>query len=228
MPVIGMNGSGMLQDRRDAPQVRPARTELPNAGRLPRRRSALSAAHGCKADITVSTDGRSDADRARQEGLRCHARRQTHRPLRLRGADPSGFSIQSARYAEKHRQHAGVDLAVYYHPAHAWNVDRMLDALAASLDYYQANFGPYQFHYARIVEFPGYRYYSRRRSPAPFPYSETLGFISDYRNPDTLDYVTCTTAHELAHQYWAHQVIGADTEGAPCCPKRSRNIRRSW
>ena len=43
------------------------------------------------------------------------------------------FSIQSARYAEKHRQHAGVDLAVYYHPDHHWNVDRMLDALGADL-----------------------------------------------------------------------------------------------
>ena len=71
------------------------------------------------------------------------------------------FSVQSARYAEKHRRHAGVDLAVYYHPAHAWNVDRMLDALAASLDYYQASFGPYQFDHVRIVEYPGYANYAQ-------------------------------------------------------------------
>ena len=43
------------------------------------------------------------------------------------------FAVLSARYAEKHRRHAGVDLAVYYHPAHAWNVDRMLDTMAAAL-----------------------------------------------------------------------------------------------
>jgi aminopeptidase N len=28
-----------------------------------------------------------------------------------------------------------------------------------------------------------------------------------------MDYVTYLTAHELAHQYWAHQVVGADMEG---------------
>jgi len=42
------------------------------------------------------------------------------------------------------------------HSAHAWNVDRMLDALAPSLDYYRASFGPYQFDHVRIVEYPGY------------------------------------------------------------------------
>jgi aminopeptidase N len=122
------------------------------------------------------------------------------------------FSIQSARYAVKHRQHAGVDLAVYYHPAHAWNVDRMLDALAASLDYYQANFGPYQFDHARITEFPGYSDFAQAFA-GTIPYSETVGFISDYDDPESMDYVTYLTAHELAHQYWAHQVVGADAEG---------------
>jgi ABC-2 type transport system permease protein len=122
------------------------------------------------------------------------------------------FSVQSARYAEKHRRHGGIDLAVYYHPSHAWNVERMLDAMAASLDYYQANFGPYQFDHARIVEFPGYRGFAQAFA-GTIPYSETAGFISDYHQPDTMDYVTGMTAHELAHQYWAHQIIGAATEG---------------
>jgi len=122
------------------------------------------------------------------------------------------FSIQSARYLEKHRLHAGVDLAVYYHPAHAWNVERMLDTLALALDYYQANFGPYQFSHVRIVEFPGYRYFAQAFA-GTIPYSETYGFISDYRKPETIDLVSAVTAHELAHQYWAHQVIGADAPG---------------
>jgi aminopeptidase N len=40
-----------------------------------------------------------------------------------------------------------------------------------------------------------------------------VGFISDYQVPDAMDYVTYLTAHELAHQYWSHQVVGADMEG---------------
>jgi ABC-2 type transport system permease protein len=127
-------------------------------------------------------------------------------PLRPR------FSVQSARYAEKHRQHHGVDLAVYYHPRHAWNVDRMLEAAAASLDYYQANFGPYQFDHFRIVELPAYHGYAQAFA-GTIPFSESLGFIADYDEPDTPDYVTGVTAHEFAHQWWPHQMLAAETEG---------------
>jgi hypothetical protein len=34
------------------------------------------------------------------------------------------------------------------------------------------------------------------------------------RDPKGFDYVTNVTLHELAHQWWAHQVIGADAKGA--------------
>ena len=50
----------------------------------------------------------------------------------------------------------GVQLEVYYTEGHDWNVDKMLKAMATSLDYYTENFGPYQFDFARIIEFPRY------------------------------------------------------------------------
>jgi aminopeptidase N len=123
------------------------------------------------------------------------------------------FSIQSARSAVKHLQHDSVDFSVYYHPAHAWNVDRMLKALPPSLGYYRANFGPYQFDHLRIVEYPGFTNYAQAFA-GTIPYSETYGFIADFRDPQTVDHVTATTAHELAHQYWAHQVTPADVQGS--------------
>jgi aminopeptidase N len=45
------------------------------------------------------------------------------------------------------------------------------------------------------------------------PYSESVGFAADVSDSETIDYVTYITAHELGHQYWAHQVIGADMQG---------------
>jgi len=45
------------------------------------------------------------------------------------------------------------------------------------------------------------------------PYSESIGFAADVTDPDSIDYVSYVTAHELGHQYWAHQVIGADMQG---------------
>jgi ABC-2 type transport system permease protein len=157
------------------------------------------------ADQTPIAPGRRVSDVVR--GGRRVARFVSEAPIR------EAFSIQSARYAERHRRHAGVDLAVYYHAPHAWNVDRMLDALAASLDYYRASFGPYQFDHVRIVEYPGYANFAQAFA-GTIPYSETYGFIADFQEPETIDHVTATTAHELAHQYWAHQIAGADVQGS--------------
>ncbi len=214
MPVIGMSGAGRLDDpatrRRYGlpPEITRPKLEDPSATAKP----ALGAGW-TKTDITISTSadqtpiapGRKVSDVTR--GGRRIARFVSEAPVLV------FFSAQSARYAEKHRRHAGVDLAVYYHPAHAWNVDRMLDALAASLDYYQANFGPYPFDHVRIVEFPSFNRYLAQAFAGTIPYAETYGFISDYHNAETIDGVTGTTAHELAHQYWGHQVTAAATEG---------------
>lgn len=46
------------------------------------------------------------------------------------------------------------------------------------------------------------------------PYSESIGFAADVSDPDDIDYVTYVTAHELGHQYWAHQVVGSDQQGS--------------
>src|SRR6185312_9629764 len=50
--------------------------------------------------------------------------------------------------------------------------------------------------------------------PNTIPYSEGLGFIADNSDPKRLDYLWFVTAHEVAHQWWAHQVIGANVQGA--------------
>ncbi|HLM68270.1 MAG TPA: M1 family aminopeptidase, partial [Longimicrobium sp.] len=104
--------------------------------------------------------------------------------------------------------------------------DRMLDALAASLDYYRASFGPYQFDHVRIVEYPGYAN-NAQAFAGTVPYSETYGFIADFQQPETLDHVTATTAHELAHQWWGHQVTGADMEGSSVLSETLANYSAS-
>jgi aminopeptidase N len=45
------------------------------------------------------------------------------------------------------------------------------------------------------------------------PYSESIGFNADTDDPNKIDFTTYVVAHEMAHQYWAHQVIGADLQG---------------
>ena len=118
------------------------------------------------------------------------------------------WSVLSARYAVARDKWNDVDIAIYFHPGHDANVPRMIDAVKESLAYYSANFGPYQHRQMRIVEFPGY-FGLAQSFPNTVPYSEAIGFITDNRNPDTIDYVWYLTAHEVAHQWWGHQVAGA-------------------
>lgn len=123
------------------------------------------------------------------------------------------FAYLSARYAVKSEEASGVKVSVYYDPAHAWNVDRMLESARDSLAYYDAHYTPYQFKQLRILEFPGYMAFAQSFANT-IPFSENIGFIADLRDKSHIDYVYDVTAHEIAHQWWAHRVIGADMQGS--------------
>ncbi len=122
------------------------------------------------------------------------------------------YSFISARYEVARRNANGIDFEVYYHKEHAFNVERMLNAMQKSLAYYTANFGPYYHKQCRIIEFPRYASFAQS-FPGTMPYSEAIGFIADLRRPTDMDQVTFVVAHEMAHQYWAHQVAGANMQG---------------
>ncbi|SEM72667.1 Peptidase family M1 [Sphingomonas gellani] len=213
-PTIGMDRQTLLQDR-----TKRRKYGLPSELRPPRLEdlsgTRFSAFHvdWVKTDVSVTTDadqtpiapGNKVADRT-ANGRRT-ARFVTTAPIL------NFYSVQSARYAERHRMHDGIDLAVYYAPQHAANVDRMLDAFAHGLDFYQPAFGPYQFRQARIIEFPDYAQFAQAFA-GTMPYSEGIGFIADLSDKEKIDYVTYVAAHELAHQWWAHQVITSDNQGA--------------
>jgi ABC-2 type transport system permease protein len=123
------------------------------------------------------------------------------------------FCYMSARWQVKRGEWHGLPIEVYYDAKHPYNVERMIDAASKSLDYFTANFSPYQFRQVRILEFPGYAQFAQSFANT-IPYSETIGFIADLRDPQDIDYPFYVTAHEVAHQWWAHQVIGADVQGS--------------
>lgn len=125
------------------------------------------------------------------------------------------YSFLSARYAVRRDTWNDVAIEIYYHPGHEYNLDRMIDATKKSLDYFTTNFSPYQHRQVRILEFPRYASFAQS-FPNTIPYSEAIGFIARVRpdDPDDIDYPFYITAHEVAHQWWAHQVIGANVQGA--------------
>jgi ABC-2 type transport system permease protein len=123
------------------------------------------------------------------------------------------FCYLSARYQVKRGEWHGLPIEIYYDAKHPYNVDRMIEATRKSLDYFTTQFSPYQHRQVRILEFPRYARFAQSFANT-IPFSESIGFVADVGNPGDIDYVFYVTAHEVAHQWWAHQVIGADVQGS--------------
>ncbi len=123
------------------------------------------------------------------------------------------FNYMSGDYAVRREKYKGTNIEVYYYPGHAYNIDKMIGASEGGLDYYTANYGPYQFAQYRIIEFPRYRGFAQS-FPNTVPFSEAIGFIGRLEKPEDIDFTWFVTAHELAHQWWGHQLIGGAEKGS--------------
>ncbi len=123
------------------------------------------------------------------------------------------FAYLSARWEVKKGDWKGLPIEIYYDKKHAYNVDRMIYGTQKSLDYYSSQFTPYQFQQVRILEFPSYQSFAQSFANT-IPYSEGIGFIADLRDTEDVDYVFYVTAHEMAHQWWGHQIAGAGVQGS--------------
>lgn len=122
------------------------------------------------------------------------------------------YSFISAEFEVARKKWNGIDIEVYYDEDHPENVNMMLDAVERSLAYYTENFGPYYHKQARIIEFPRYSSFAQA-FPGTMPYSESIGFIADLRDEDDNNIVDAVVAHEMAHQWWAHQEMSAKMQG---------------
>ncbi|WP_363797772.1 M1 family aminopeptidase [Lysobacter firmicutimachus] len=216
LPHFGYNERGQLEDRNE--RRKRGLGELPRMAKL--EDQAARANHYISTDsdwIAFRTSVCTAPDQIalapgylqreyRRDGRRCfdYAMDRPMMPF---------YAYLSARWEVRRAEHQGVPIEIYYDARHAFNVDRMIDASRKSLDYFQANFTPYQHRQVRILEFPGYERFAQSFANT-IPFSESIGFIADLRDPDQIDYVFYVTAHEIAHQWWAHQVIGAATQGS--------------
>jgi aminopeptidase N len=214
-PRIGMSDVGLIDDpatrrRHGLPEQRPfprltdvAATRLVPNGDI----------SWITADVTVSTTadqiavapGRRVSERL-EDGRRI-TRFVSETPIR------NLFSIQSGRYDVRRQTHNGIEHSVFFHPAHHWNVDRMMTAMRAALDYYTSAFGPYPFAQVAVIERPAL-WDGAQAFPNAMAISENAGFAMDVRDPEAFDTVTILIAHELAHQWWGNQVLGARMQGA--------------
>ena len=124
------------------------------------------------------------------------------------------YSIQSGEYSVRRDKWNNVNLEIYYHPGHEFDLDTMIGSMKETLTYCSANYSPFQFHQLRIIEFPGYGTFAESFANT-IPYSESIGFITKISNKaDAVNMPFYVTAHETGHQWWGHQVMSAYVQGA--------------
>lgn len=218
LPSIGYQAEAELADDRDRKRqgLSPKERMAPVDDSLARMNTYLGTdADWIRFSCVVGTDSGQTAiapgylDSAWTEGGRRYFRYAMDAPIL------NFYSFLSGRWKVAKDSWNGLPIEVYHHSGHEFNLERMIEAVKRSLDYYTANFGPYQHRQVRIIEFPRYQAFAQS-FPNTIPYSEAVGFIArvDERKKDEVDYVAWITAHEVAHQWWAHQVIGGNVQGA--------------
>lgn len=217
-PAIGYNREGELADvDKRKEQGLPPRERMPSIDDEAARRNTYIAHDGdwidFAATVCTSPDQLAIApgylQREWTEGdRRCFAYKMDAKILPF-------YSFMSARYEVLRDKWNDVDIEIYYQPGHEYNLGRMVDGIKKSLDYFTTHFSPYQHRQVRILEFPRYAQFAQS-FPNTIPFSESIGFIARVRpdDPEDVDYPFYVTAHEVAHQWWAHQVIGANVQGA--------------
>ena len=123
------------------------------------------------------------------------------------------FNYISGRYDVKKVNYKGISVEIYTDKHHPFNVDDMIEAAKSGLDYYQANYSPFQYKQFRIIEFPRYRQFAQS-FPNTSPFTETFMIQRVLDPKKDIDQTYFVVAHELAHQWWAHQLIGGHVAGS--------------
>ncbi len=139
-----------------------------------------------------------------------HGRRYFHyvtdAPIR------NDYAIFSAAYAEA-RSGQAPEIQVFSHPAHAWNVDRMVRSVRASLDYLTSEYGAYPHRQIRLVEHPGGSVLLHA-APTTIAYEEGFALLNPDADARDIDLPFAVVAHEVAHQWWGNALTPARVDGA--------------
>lgn len=126
------------------------------------------------------------------------------------------LSLAAGRWQEKSDVSEQGKTAVLYHHAHPYNADEMLSTLVAARRFYSEFFYPYPWRELRLTEYADHA--TRAQGfPTHIPFSEGIGFLT--RSDRDVEgggasLPALVTAHEAAHQWWAHLLTPGRGPGA--------------
>lgn len=124
------------------------------------------------------------------------------------------FSFNSGDFSISKSNYKGVNLEIYHHENHTFNLMDMTEGLKASLDYNTRFFGSYQHDEIRTVEFPITQGTYASVMGNTIPTSEGRFILRNGEAKNQINLSFYIQAHELTHQWWGNQLVPADALGA--------------
>lgn len=124
------------------------------------------------------------------------------------------YSYLSANYEQEMQSHDSIKVEVYYDKRSAYNIDRIRETMEQTLDYCQSAFGPYTFDHLRIAEIPAHWPMGGYATAGTIALVENRSFLTDLRDSSAFDVVAKRVSHEVAHQWFGHQLTPRSTAGA--------------
>ncbi|WP_299157835.1 M1 family aminopeptidase [uncultured Tenacibaculum sp.] len=220
-PTLGYNRKYELRDKNDREEYnlpkRPNKASREDANEVLNARSG-SDSDGINLEIILGTDGNQTAIAPGNLVKQWKTNNRNYFHYKTGIPIINFYAIVSARYEilkdtwTSSKTNELVDLEIYYHKGHEYNLERMMRSMKKSFEYYSTNFSPYQYKHMRITEFPRYSEFAQS-FPGTVPFSEAMGFVLAIDDEKDVDMAFYVTAHELAHQWFGMQIEAANVQG---------------
>ena len=209
LPAIGYQPGRELMTPRDRrEQGLPSRRVIPS---LYDTEARTQRGRGIVFEAVVSTDEAQVAvapgalRRTWTKGGRRYFHHSTDVPI------GSEWLFASADYAVRESRWNDIAIRILHHPGHTAHVDRVVESIHASLEYYTAQFGPYRYRNITVVEVPGDGV-GMHADASMLSHGEGVTLLKPAEDGRGLDMPYFIVAHEMGHQW---NVPSAPVEGAP-------------
>lgn len=123
------------------------------------------------------------------------------------------ITYHSADYETVQENYKGISLEHYYHSGHGFNNTTVMNSMKQTLDYMQNEFGPYPLDHLRIAELPSFWGFGGFAAAGTISMVEDNLYLVDKRKPEAFELVAKRTIHEVAHQWWGHQLSTQSVSG---------------
>jgi ABC-type transport system involved in multi-copper enzyme maturation permease subunit len=121
------------------------------------------------------------------------------------------YAVHEAQWNDPGGSGQSVAIRIFHHPGHTAHLERMVQSIRASLDYYTRQFGPYRYSHISVVERPG-NGTGMHADAGMLTYAEGFSLYNPKDDSRSHDHPFAVVAHEMAHQW---TVPYANVEGAP-------------